>query len=177
MENKIAVIGVGKDCTPVPKAIVLIGNIGDGKSTWAKNYVKEHPGTVIVNKDSIREMLLGEYKYDKAYEPLVHETSYACATFALTSGFDVILDETNINVMQRTKLIGDINRAFMRPFLIQYVLFARSEEGLRRRLQEPRGYAAEKWTEVWNNFNALYEAPDQTKEKFDFLEEIPCTSF
>lgn len=156
-----------------------IGNVGDGKSTWAKKYVKEHPGTVIVSKDNVREMLLGEYKYkyDKAYEPLVYETSYACAAFALASGFDVILDETNINVKQRTKHIGDINRAFMRPFLIHYVLFARSREGLVRRIKENRGCTAETWTEVWNNFNALYEAPDQTREKFDFLEEISCTSF
>ena len=49
---------------------ILIGNIGSGKSTWAREKVKSTPRTIIVNRDALRTMVGGgEYIFDKEMEP------------------------------------------------------------------------------------------------------------
>ena len=38
------------------KIILCRGIQGSGKTTWAKQYCKEHPNTIRVNRDDIRQM-------------------------------------------------------------------------------------------------------------------------
>ena len=40
----------------MPKVILCRGIQGSGKTTWAKQYCKEHPNTIRVNRDDIRQM-------------------------------------------------------------------------------------------------------------------------
>lgn len=40
----------------MPKLILCRGIQGSGKTTWAKQYCKEHPNTIRVNRDDIRQM-------------------------------------------------------------------------------------------------------------------------
>lgn len=52
------------------KLIILIGNIGCGKSTLAKKLVKK--GYCIISRDSFRYMIgAGNYIFDLKYEPAV----------------------------------------------------------------------------------------------------------
>ena len=87
------------------KIIILIGVAGSGKSTWAFEYVKTNPNTVIVSRDSMRKSLFG---YDdvnlKDYylteitqsENLISEFVDATVSTALKIGKDVIIDNTNL---------------------------------------------------------------------------------
>jgi len=46
------------------KLIILVGISGSGKSTWATNYIKNHPNTVRVNRDDMRKQILGKLTQD-----------------------------------------------------------------------------------------------------------------
>ncbi len=84
------------------KLLVLIGISGSGKSTYAKELCNSDKSYVRINRDSIREMLVGYqnfYKRDdvKQMETLVQKIIEHCVTSALSSGKNVVLDETNLN--------------------------------------------------------------------------------
>lgn len=77
------------------KIIVLQGVPASGKSTWAKKYVKDHPDTVIVCRDSIREGT-GTY-WNPDHEDYISTIEEVSIRTAVTAGLDVIIDATNLN--------------------------------------------------------------------------------
>lgn len=85
------------------KLIILQGLPGSGKTTYAEKYIKDHPKKAIrVSRDSIRKMLcfwrkdmVGPNKW--AYEKLVTDIQYNSIASALARGYDVIVDDTNLN--------------------------------------------------------------------------------
>lgn len=76
------------------KIIMLKGLPGSGKSTWANQYITNHPEAIRVNKDELRRMLRGP-KWSKALEPGVLVTRDNIISWALANGRDVIVDDTN----------------------------------------------------------------------------------
>lgn len=91
--------------------IVTVGCPGSGKSTWAKEYARTHPGFYVVNRDNIRVGLMGitarnEYKYSKAREKLVTEIMerQILAIMAKEGTKGVIVADTNLNEDRRSIL-------------------------------------------------------------------------
>lgn len=78
------------------KIIVLRGLPGSGKSTWAKQYQAEHPGTVRTNKDELRAML-HDSKHSKGRENFVLAVRDFIVDKALADGHDIIVDDTNLH--------------------------------------------------------------------------------
>ena len=79
------------------KLIWTCGLPASGKSTWAKEQAKLNPSIVIINRDSIRQMLKGEYKvfpHRSSMEDLVTTIEKASIFGALNKGYDVIVDST-----------------------------------------------------------------------------------
>jgi len=66
-----------------------------GKSTWALEQVKLFPGTVRVNRDTIRQML--GVKWNTKLEKLVSQIRDDSIRSALASGRNVICDDTNLS--------------------------------------------------------------------------------
>ncbi len=83
------------------KIIVLQGVPASGKSTWAKKYVKDHPDTVIVCRDSIREGT-GTY-WNPDHEQYISEMEEYAIRQAWKNYLDVIIDATNLNPETITK--------------------------------------------------------------------------
>ena len=78
------------------KLIICRGIQGSGKSTWAKQWCHEDPEhRVRFNNDDIRNML-GDY-WVPSREKLVTEAKANMITFALTNGYDVVVDNMNLN--------------------------------------------------------------------------------
>lgn len=83
---------------------VLTGLPASGKSTWAKEKVKNESYTVIVSRDSIREMLKGHYTlfpFGSSMEVLVTEIENMAIISAYETGHDVIVDATNFRGLNR----------------------------------------------------------------------------
>lgn len=76
--------------------ILLSALPGSGKSTWAKQFAKEHPNTHIVSSDGIREKYFGSptnFKHEKeVWEIFLRE----CNEYGKEEDVYVIADSTNI---------------------------------------------------------------------------------
>ena len=76
--------------------IILQGIQGSGKTTWAKNWVKEDPKhRVRFNQDDIRNMF-GVY-WVPSREPLVKAMHNSFLNKAMLEGYDIVLDNMNLN--------------------------------------------------------------------------------
>ena len=108
--------------------IVLSAMPGSGKSTWAKNYQKEHPHTLIVSSDDIRYELTGQMQ-DFSRQKEVWEL-FSLRIHEYAKKFDdvtVILDALNDLNLLRRKYVND-NHEFDKYIL---VLFPRTLEQIR----------------------------------------------
>lgn len=83
------------------KIIVLQGVPASGKSTWAKEYVKDKPDWVIVNRDSIREAT-GKYWVPSRESYITKLEDYSVKT-AIQNNLNVIIDATNLNKITISK--------------------------------------------------------------------------
>jgi predicted kinase len=79
------------------RVIVCVGLSGAGKSTWAEQYIKEHPHTVRINKDSIRAMLYAGREWTRAQEEFVCMIRDTHLCLALSEGYSVVIDDTNLD--------------------------------------------------------------------------------
>ena len=92
--------------------IILQGIQGSGKTTWAKNWVKEDPKhRVRFNQDDIRNMF-GVY-WVPSREPLVKAMHNSFLKEAMLEGYDIVLDNMNLN--QKTlneikKIVEEFNK-------------------------------------------------------------------
>ena len=67
-----------------------------GKSTWAREQLAARPGQIKrINKDDLRAML-DDNHHTKNNEKLIEKSRDALILAALTDGFDVIVDDTNL---------------------------------------------------------------------------------
>jgi predicted kinase len=79
-----------------PQVILTKGLPGSGKSTWAKAQVEKYPDRIKrVNKDDLRDMLHNG-RHTKPNERVVEKARDALILAIVESGFDVIIDDTNL---------------------------------------------------------------------------------
>lgn len=78
------------------KVILCRGIQGSGKTTWAKQYCEEHPNTIRVNRDDIRQMF--SQKWSKELEQIVIDIELRAIDNALYEEMDVVVDDvSNLN--------------------------------------------------------------------------------
>ena len=78
------------------KLIICRGIPASGKTFWAKKWVLEDPEhRVRINQDDIR-LMLGKY-WVPSREKLVQEIQFDAILKALSRGFDIVIDNTNLN--------------------------------------------------------------------------------
>jgi predicted kinase len=77
------------------KLLILQGIPACGKTTWAKKFVLENSTYVRVSRDDLRRMR-GKY-WVPEQEDLITKWEHECIDIAVCSGYNVILDATNLN--------------------------------------------------------------------------------
>jgi len=84
------------------EVIILVGVSGSGKTTWSTNYMKSFKNTLRINRDSIRQMLVGNLDgYYKRKDLDIIEMEVTCAEIDIAdnlvlNAYDIILDNTNL---------------------------------------------------------------------------------
>jgi len=154
---------------PIRTLYICVGLIGSGKSTWARENAKKGQNTVIVNRDHLRTMLLGKYRYDKRFEPIIKNMALDIASRALTYGLSVVIDETCLTRSSREGWVSTIAAPYDRCVAVH---FTNTEGNVDRRMaDDPRGYSREKWQEVYDGMLARFE-PITEDEGFDEVIEV-----
>ena len=91
--------------------IMTIGLSGSGKTTWARNYTKEHDNCVMFDSDAIRGMLWND-ENDQQNPAKVFDTMYRCTCDALSRGQSVIYCATNLNMKYRIRTLSMLRAKF-----------------------------------------------------------------
>ena len=77
------------------KIIMTKGLPASGKTTWAKQYLKDNPKTKRVNKDELRAMLDDEI-WSQENEDFVLKIRNLIIKQAIMEGYDILVDDTNL---------------------------------------------------------------------------------
>ncbi len=147
------------------KLMILVGNIGSGKSTLVEDLVKLN--YFVICKDSLRYMLGGNnYIFDEKLEDVIHKTSISMLRQLMKKKVSIVIDETHMNKESRAEALEIANKHNYTT--IAYILPKISKrESVKRRLSVNHGDTSKKiWEEVWDRKNAKYEEPT-SEEGFD----------
>lgn len=90
----------------IPELVLPIGIPGSGKSTWIKSFNKNNK-YIIVSPDEIRKELTGNIS-DQSENDKVFWMAIEATKRALENGDSVIFDATNVDTLQRRKLIQEM---------------------------------------------------------------------
>lgn len=88
-----------------PKVILTVGISNSGKSTWARNLIKENPMMVDLNRDDMRIAFFcdgkrenyNSYKFTDDKEKFITEVILMRAERALSNGQGIVISDTNLN--------------------------------------------------------------------------------
>jgi len=156
------------------EVVMLIGNIGTGKSTIARVLQKEE-AYVIISADGMRYSIGGgNYLFNPKYE----STIWRIVGFALNGfmelGINIIIDATNLSLYARKKNL-DIIKKYENYKVIGFVMpDLDMAAAVNRRMQDPHDSPDKNmWEGAWKRLNSTYEKPTKG-EGFDeiiFLDE------
>ena len=138
--------------------IMMVGNIGSGKSTLVKKLVKQ--GYLVVSRDALRLMVGGgEYRFDYDLEPEIYRIEKYALELLTSFNYDIIIDETNMRRFIR-KVYLDIAKC--QDYTTTAIIMPRlsKAESIKRRMKNNHGKTTISiWREVWDKFNQVYEKP------------------
>ena len=152
--------------------IMLVGNIGSGKSTLVKEIVKQ--GYIVVSLDAIRYMVGGgAYTWDVDMEPEVFKIGKYALKLLSDVGYDIGIDETNMSRYVRNWHFSVTkNKAYTYTAIVMPELS--KVESVKRRMRDNHGYNdCLVWGDVWERFNKGYVEPskDEGFSKIIHLKE------
>lgn len=97
------------------KILILIGIPGSGKSTWAKEFVRNHADYVRVNRDDFRMMLKNSQLCENKIEDMITKMIFNVIGECLGKKLNVIVDNTNLkqryidNIIENFRFQADID--------------------------------------------------------------------
>lgn len=168
------------------KVIVLIGNIGAGKSTFTQ-YLRND--CVIINPDAIRYSLgAGEYQYDEQTDYIVLDAAMSLLTGYLWHDVNIVYDSSGMtvpkyrsNVLNKVKQINLALPCNMRKNAVA-VVFPKltMKKSVDRRMRDPHGdYDRKRWNSVWRKFNEGYQFPTLDEGFYEIIDLscVPANDF
>lgn len=149
--------------------IVLVGNIGAGKTTHIRNAKYVENGYVVIARDRLRYSIGGgDYVFNPEFEPTIFATEKYMFRKFLDLGVNLIIDEVGVSRKMREVYIKE---AKQRGYICVCKEMPRlsKKTSVDRRLQDPHGQPdRELWEGVWEKFDSLYEKPTH-EEGFDLI--------
>lgn len=139
--------------------IILVGNIGSGKTTYVKKYQEQ--GYIVISRDSLRYGIGGgKYIFNLNYENIIWATELDMFNKFLELEENIIIDEIGLNRKIRRRYISYAIKKGYNITVIEMPKFS-MEESVDRRMTNPHGQDdRELWNGIWKNFNEMYEEPN-----------------
>jgi predicted kinase len=157
------------------RVTILVGNIGTGKSTVAKQIADKY-NCVVVNMDSLQQSLSGgEYtKYDKYKRSIYDRVERQVISSSIETGYDIIIDRTNVTAKERKRYLTIV--AEYEPKIVCYNFGSGDDYSLARRLKDARGATEERWRDVHAIMKRKFEVPIY-EEGFDKIYFVDNGNF
>jgi len=134
----------------MPKAILTIGCVASGKSTFAKKHCQDHPEWVRISRDDLRHAR-GTYWRPKD-EDLITKWEYSCIKDAIEYGKSVVIDEMNLNPKYRNKLVEYLKSLGVTDITFKEFLDVPLEELIKRDRQRPFSIGEKVIREHYNKY-------------------------
>lgn len=156
------------------KLIILVGNIGSGKSTYVKSKEEEY---VVISRDKTRYMLgNGNYVFITELEAAIWAAENALFENLLDTKINIIVDETNMCDESRARYIDKAKEAGYEVSIASFPKLSK-EESVQRRISNNHGeFTKGIWEDVWQNFDNKYVEPS-FKEDVDYLIQVDNKDF
>jgi predicted kinase len=161
------------------KAILTKGIIASGKSAYCEELLKKDKSYKRVNRDYIRHCLSG-YQFDDENEILVQKVWKKIVKEILDSGYSIIVDEQNLNSLNRNKNIEYI-KSIVPNIEIEIKNFSITlEEAIKRDSLRDFKIGEKVIRRTWNKYkNELIEMlEEKNKPKVEYDLNLPdCCIF
>lgn len=140
--------------------ILLVGNIGSGKTTFAKNCIKNGADYIVVSRDALRYMIgAGKYRFELDFEHFIWEAEEQIFKTFLSSGKDILVDEIGISKIMRKRYIDLAKKNCYTVTVIELPKIS-MKKSVNNRMKNPHGQPDRKlWESVWKKFEMMYEVP------------------
>jgi len=141
------------------KILILKGIPASGKSTFAKQLVKDNPDTwKRVNRDDLRHMLDG-YHFSKENEKFVKALRDTIIKQGLTAGKNVVVDDTNISKRHNSR-ITDLSREHFKKTGVKVEVETKEfdislEEAIRRDAKREKPVGKTTITKMYNQLKGV----------------------
>jgi predicted kinase len=155
-----------------PLFILLVGNIGSGKSTLCKLLAKKN--FTIISRDALRYMIGGgDYRFDPKMEPYIaeaHDAMLQCFLSGVSYGspenLDIVVDEVNVQASRRDQLLEMISDDDCSRYIKVAIVLPKlsKKKSVDRRMKNEHGKFGRKvWEGVWEKFDKAYSEPYEDK--------------
>lgn len=144
----------------MPEICVLVGTVGSGKSTYAKQQARD--GWVIVNDDSIVNAVHADQYtlYDEKLKPLYKGVELFVANTALAMGKSVVVDKgLNLSRNARQRWVSFGRSLDLDVQCILFEFFTPEIHAARRTESDARGISYESWLRRVRVHFSMYEEP------------------
>jgi len=148
----------------IKKLILCRGIQGSGKSTWAKAWVAEDPENRIrINNDDMRNMLGPYWVPDR--EMLVSDIKLSIAQNAMNRGYDIVVDNMNLNSKEVTfwKNLVNVNNKDIDSYEYEIEFkdfFIPLEECIRRDANRPNPIGEKVIRDTWRKYKHFIQTTE-----------------
>ena len=147
------------------KMILMVGNIGSGKTTYIKEeLLADYPEYMVVSRDALRYMLgAGDYIFNRTTEKAVKDAAQILAAGLMYEGHNVVVDDTFCSKARRAEYI---QIARMYNYTVEVIVFPKLTriQAVNRRMKKPHGDSNRSaWNEVFEMLAESYEPPCKTE--------------
>jgi predicted kinase len=136
-----------------PKLIFCVGLPASGKTSYAKEYVKNHNNTMRLSSDEIRKQLYGDESIQGSHEE-VFGLMRRQAKEALLQGINVVWDSTNINYKRRMDFIKQLHKIPCEKICV--LMATPYKECIKNNLSRDRQVPVDVIKRMYKNFHIPY---------------------
>lgn len=151
------------------KVIITVGICASGKTTWAYQYIQDHPGTVLSCRDDIRAEFGWEGYGDRNVEKAINDVQYPRIKAALEEGHDVVVADTNVVDQFRDALVRYVRECGAEP---EFKVFPITLKEALYRNANRRSPVSEstvrRYARMWEYMTPVYDGPAFTDEEFSY---------